>query len=63
MNSTGGMQTKIEAAKIAMQNKIPMIIANGENPSILRDILAGKDVGTLLFAKKYYQRGSEIEDE
>lgn len=52
LNSTGGMQTKIEAAKIAMQNKIPMVIANGENPSVLRDILAGKDVGTLFICKE-----------
>lgn len=50
-NSTGGMQTKIEAAKIAMQSNIPMIIANGENPNILRDILDGKNVGTLFICK------------
>ena len=48
---TGGMLTKIKAAKIATENGIPMIILNGENPRILYDILDGKHVGTY-FAKK-----------
>ena len=48
---TGGMLTKIMAAKIATENGIPMIILNGENPRILYDILDGKHVGTY-FAKK-----------
>jgi len=50
-NSTGCMQTKIDAARIAMQNGIPMIIANGENPGILRDIIEGKKIGTLFMCK------------
>ncbi|MBO5092560.1 MAG: glutamate 5-kinase [Clostridia bacterium] len=48
---TGGMLTKINAAKIATENGIPMIILNGENPRILYDILDGKHVGTY-FAKQ-----------
>ena len=48
---TGGMLTKINAAKIATEYGIPMIILNGENPRILYDILDGKHVGTY-FAKK-----------
>lgn len=48
---TGGMATKIQAAKIATDNGIPMIILNGENPTILYDILDGKHVGTY-FAKR-----------
>lgn len=51
LNSTGGMQTKIEAAKIAMQHGIPMVIANGENPSIVKEILEGKEIGTLFVNK------------
>lgn len=43
---TGGMITKIRAAKIVTDNTIDMVIANGENPNILYDILDGKDVGT-----------------
>ncbi len=43
---TGGMRTKIEAAKIAAAANIPMVIANGSKPKYLYDILEGKNVGT-----------------
>ncbi|AEM73690.1 glutamate 5-kinase [Caldicellulosiruptor acetigenus] len=56
VNSTGGMQTKIEAAKIAMQHGIPMVIANGENPSIVKEILEGKEIGTLFVSKNTISR-------
>lgn len=49
---TGGMLTKINAAKIATENGIPMIILNGENPRILYDILDGKHTGTYFARKK-----------
>lgn len=44
---TGGMQTKLEAARIATAVGRPVIIANGNNPQILDQILAGENVGTL----------------
>ncbi len=44
---TGGMYTKIQAVEICAKSKIPTIIANGENPNVLFDILDGKDVGTV----------------
>jgi len=43
---TGGMITKIKAASIAYEHGIDTIIANGDNPEILYDILEGKTVGT-----------------
>ena len=43
---TGGMVTKIEAAKIAAAAGTDMVIANGHDPSILYDIIEGKAVGT-----------------
>ena len=49
---TGGMATKIEAAKIATDNGIPMLIINGENPYKLYEILDGKHIGTYFAAKK-----------
>lgn len=49
---TGGMQAKINAAKIATESGIPMIILNGENPRILYDILDGKKTGTYFAAKR-----------
>lgn len=48
---TGGMQTKIKAAKIANAKGVDMIIANGNDPDILYDIVEGKDVGTRFIAK------------
>ena len=43
---TGGMITKINAAKIVTENGTDMVIANGENPNLLYDIIDGKDIGT-----------------
>ncbi len=43
---SGGMLTKLTAAIIATQGKIPMNIINGSKPSLLYDILAGKNPGT-----------------
>lgn len=49
---TGGMATKIEAAKIAMQAGCDMVIANGTDPSILYNIVDGKPVGTRFIGRK-----------
>ena len=49
---TGGMETKLRAAKIATEAGCDMIIANGASPEILYDIVEGKPVGTKFFAKK-----------
>jgi len=43
---TGGMETKLHAAKICMDAGIDMIIANGKDPDIFYDIVEGKNVGT-----------------
>ncbi len=48
---TGGMITKLEAARRATNAGINMIIANGNNVSALYDILDGKQVGTLFVSK------------
>ncbi len=47
---TGGMVTKIEAAKIANGAGISMLIVNGEHIDTLYDIIDGKKVGTLFRA-------------
>jgi glutamate 5-kinase len=49
---TGGMITKLEAAKIAEKYGVDMVLANGDEPSILLDIIEGKDIGTLFRGKK-----------
>jgi len=43
---TGGMVTKLQAARICMECGCDMVIANGNKPNNLYDILDGKDVGT-----------------
>jgi glutamate 5-kinase len=43
---TGGMQTKIRAAKSMMQSGLPMVIAHGRTPDVLNRVLAGERVGT-----------------
>ena len=49
---TGGMQTKLHAARMAMEAGIPMVIANGQDPFVLYDIVAGQPVGTRFAARK-----------
>ena len=49
---TGGMETKLRAAKIVTSAGCDMIIANGSNPDLLYDIMDGKSVGTRFYAKK-----------
>ncbi len=43
---TGGMVTKLRAAKIAAEAGIDMVIANGQQPDLIYDIIGGKPVGT-----------------
>ena len=49
---TGGMVTKLQAAKICMSCGCEMIITNGNRPANLYDILDGKSVGTRFSEKK-----------
>ncbi len=48
---TGGMKTKIRAAEISTSKGCDMVIANGENPYVLYDIVEGKSVGTRFLKK------------
>ncbi len=45
--STGGMLTKLAAAKMATSASIPTIIADGQDKAILKKIYAGETIGTL----------------
>ncbi len=49
---TGGMKTKLSAAKIVGAAGIPMIIANSKTDKILEKIVAGEIVGTLFIPEK-----------
>jgi glutamate 5-kinase len=43
---TGGMATKIEAAKLATSSGVDVVIADGREPDILVRISQGEDIGT-----------------
>lgn len=47
----GGMQTKIKAAKIATRSGIPVVVG-GRKRSFLKEVFAGKEVGTLFLPQK-----------
>ena len=49
---TGGMSTKITAARISAGCGADMVSANGDEVGIIRDIMAGKPVGTLFPAHR-----------
>ncbi|MFR8368480.1 MAG: glutamate 5-kinase [Lachnospira sp.] len=49
---TGGMATKLIAARIATSSGADMVIANGNNIDNITGIMAGEDVGTLFVSDK-----------
>jgi len=49
---TGGMITKMQAAKIATDAGIDMSIISGDDPDLLYDLFDGKPVGTHFVAKE-----------
>lgn len=50
--STGGMATKLYAAKICMDAGTDMIIVNGDEPEVIYDVLEGKAVGTRFIGRE-----------
>jgi glutamate 5-kinase len=44
---TGGMLTKIEAAKLATSSGVTVVIADGREPDVITRIAAGDKIGTL----------------
>ncbi len=52
--STGGMRTKINAARIAMQSGCNMVIANGRTPNVIVRVTRGEELGTLFTAQSHY---------
>ena len=49
-HSKGGMKSKLLASKIAMENNIPSIIANGRTENIIQKILNNETIGTFIQA-------------
>lgn len=49
---TGGMATKIQAAKIAVNSGISMLIASGETKNIIYRLMQGENMGTIFLPKE-----------
>jgi glutamate 5-kinase len=44
---SGGMASKVQAAKAAARHGVATVVVGGARPGVLREVLAGADVGTL----------------
>lgn len=53
---TGGMHTKIEAGKVAVNAGVNMVITSGAQPDVMMDILEGKKAGTFFPARESHLR-------
>ncbi len=68
MRGTGGMLTKMAAARMAMNSGIVMVIASGGRDGVVQSILDGKPIGTLFpprqnrlqFRKRWLAFGARI---
>ena len=49
---TGGMSTKLRAARMVTSSGADMVIANGAHPELLYDIAEGRAVGTRFAAHR-----------
>ena len=50
-HGTGGMITKLEAARLATSSGVPVIIAKGSLPGVISGAAAGRSVGTFFTAR------------
>lgn len=49
---TGGMATKLQAARIVTAAGIPMLLADGARRDVISDVLAGDDIGTVFIPRE-----------
>jgi glutamate 5-kinase len=57
---TGGMLSKVNAAKKCLASGIPMIIAPGRERDVLLRIFAGETLGTLFLPRKRFYHGKKL---
>jgi glutamate 5-kinase len=50
--ASGGMFTKLKAARVCMASGIPMVIANSAEENVIRRVAAGEEVGTLFVPRE-----------
>lgn len=53
---TGGMMTKLRAAKMVTAGGCDMVITNGDHPEFLYDIVEGKAIGTRFLSRNEVKR-------
>ena len=53
---TGGMKTKLEAAKIAQKSGCYMVIASSDEKDLISKVVGGEDIGTLFLPKKNIEK-------
>jgi len=51
-HSTGGMKTKLEAARIASNAGCRLVLANGRMKNVIGKIMAGEEIGTIFMPKR-----------
>ena len=56
--STGGMATKLQAVKLAVEAGVEAVIANGRHPGLLGRIVRGETVGTRFPASRSVKNGA-----
>jgi glutamate 5-kinase len=57
VTAVGGMNSKIQAAKIVTRSGIPLVIASGKKKTMLARVLAGQEEGTLFVPRPNKLRG------
>ena len=50
--SSGGMLTKLNAARVCMSAGVPMVVANSSTEHVLSRVLAGEELGTLFVPRQ-----------
>jgi glutamate 5-kinase len=48
---SGGMASKIAAAELCREHNVDVVIADGNNPATILEVLAGKDLGTFFVSE------------
>lgn len=57
---SGGMMTKLEAARALMKAGIPMVVCDGHRPNVIVDVANGKPVGTLFAGGEAAVKGKKL---
>lgn len=57
---SGGMASKIAAAELCREHNVDVVIADGNDPSTILEVLAGKDLGTFFVSDATNKKSSKV---